>query len=97
MISKKQVLKIHAKLIEEFGGKAGIRDEELLEAAILRPFGGFGDEEFYPSPEEKAAAIIESIVKNHPFLDGNKRTGYTLMRLILMSANRDIEANEDEK
>lgn len=97
MISKDIVLRIHSKLIQEFGGTDGIREKELLESAINRPFGGFGDSEFYPSPEEKAAAIIESIINNHPFLDGNKRTGYALMRLILVMNGKDIEAGEDEK
>ena len=51
----------------------------------------------YESPEEKASAILESILINHPFIDGNKRTGYTLYRLILLSANLDIDAIEDDK
>jgi len=52
---------------------------------------------FYPWVEEKASAILESIVKNHPFVDGNKRTGYVLMRLILMHFDQDIQATQDEK
>jgi death-on-curing protein len=71
--------------------------KNLVESAINRPFGGFGDTAFYPSPEEKAAAILESIVKNHPFLDGNKRTGYALMVVILAQNGRGIAAMEDEK
>lgn len=62
-----------------------------------RPFSGFGETEFYPSPEEKAAAILESVVKNHPFIDGNKRTGYVLMRLLLLEYGQDLEATGDEK
>ncbi|MEQ8476808.1 type II toxin-antitoxin system death-on-curing family toxin [Fulvivirga sp.] len=51
----------------------------------------------YETPEEKASAILESILINHPFVDGNKRTGYTLFRLMLLSANIDIDATENEK
>lgn len=97
MIDKKEVLQIHQILIAQFGGLEGVREEGLLESALERPFSGFGETEFYPSVEEKAAAILESVVKNHPFIDGNKRTGYVLMRLILLEYGRDIEATQDEK
>ena len=72
MISKKEVLEIHSILIEKFGGSNGIRDHGLLESAIERPFQTFDGKELYPHYcTEKAAAILESIVKNHPCLDGN--------------------------
>ena len=66
-------------------------------SAINRPFTGTGDTEFYPTIHEKAAALIESIVKNHPFVDGNKRTGYVMMRLFLLNNGFDIQASQDEK
>jgi death-on-curing protein len=97
MIDLQEVIEIHEVLIQAFGGGQGIRDEGLLKSAIERPFSGFGETEFYPKPEEKAAAIFESIVKNHPFIDGNKRTGYVLMRLILMQFGKDLSATQDEK
>lgn len=97
MIDLQDVFEIHQVLIQEFGGLQGVRDEGLLKSAIERPFGGFGETEFYPTPEEKAGAILESIVKNHPFTDGNKRTGYVLMRLTLMQFGKDIIAIQDEK
>jgi len=92
-----QVLEIHRLAIEEFGGSDGLRDEGALLSALERPNSGFGDVEFYPSPAEKAAALLESIVKNHPFVDGNKRTGYTLMRFTLLKNGLDILATEDER
>ena len=52
---------------------------------------------FYETPEEKAGALLESIVKNHPFMDGNKRTGYVLMRLLLLQAGKDLRATQQEK
>lgn len=97
MIIYEEVLEIHQTLLAAFGGAAGVRDEGLLQSALDRPFAGFGDSEFYQTPAEKAAAIIESIVKNHPFVDGNKRTGYVLMRLLLMHFGEDLQATQDEK
>lgn len=97
MITLKKVLAIHQILIKEFGGSEGVRDQNGLESAISRPFQTFGGQALYPEAVDKAAAITESIVKNHPFVDGNKRTGYVLMRLFLMQEGLDIEATQDEK
>ena len=97
MIQVKEVIFIHNDLIEKFGGVKGIRDIKLLESALSRPFHTFDKKEVYPSPIEKAAALIESILINHPFIDGNKRVGYVLMRLILMEHNLDIESSQEEK
>ncbi|MDP2386190.1 MAG: type II toxin-antitoxin system death-on-curing family toxin [Bacteroidota bacterium] len=97
MISKEVVLLIHSKLIENYGGAQGVRDHWLLESAINRPFATFDGIDLYSGPIEKAAAILESILINHPFIDGNKRTGYTLARLILLSERYDIKASQDEK
>ena len=76
MISLEEVLFLHEKSIADFGGAIGIRDYGMLESAVNRPASSFAGEELYPSPFGKAAAILESIVKNHPFVDGNKRTGW---------------------
>ncbi|GAB3342097.1 type II toxin-antitoxin system death-on-curing family toxin [Larkinella ripae] len=97
MITVDEVLLIHRRLIEEFGGSDGVRDEGSMLSAIGRPYSGFGDTEFYQNPEEKAAAIIESIVTNHPFVDGNKRTGYVLMEIILRTNNVFINASLQER
>lgn len=97
MIELEEVILIHETLIEQFGGKKGVRDSNLLLSAINRPFGGIDKTLFYPTVYEQAGALIESIVKNHPFIDGNKRTGYVLMRLFLMQHSFDIAASQDEK
>ncbi|WP_420583030.1 type II toxin-antitoxin system death-on-curing family toxin [Reichenbachiella sp.] len=97
MISLEKALEIHSILIEQFGGGNGLRDSELLESALGKPYQSFDNQELYQTPIEKAAAIMESIVKNHPFVDGNKRTGYVLGRLLLMNSGMDIHASEDEK
>lgn len=97
MITLKEALIIHELAIDKFGGSYGVRDMNLLESAIQRPNATFDGKDLYPSAIDKASAIMESIVKNHPFSDGNKRTGYILMRLILLKSNMDIEAAEKEK
>jgi death-on-curing protein len=97
MISLREVEKIHEILIEEFGGAKGIRDRGILESAIHRPYQTFDGKDLYITTPEKAAAIFESIISNHPFVDGNKRTAYVLMRLILKENELDIVASENEK
>ena len=97
MIEISEVEKIHDILIERFGGAKGIRDKGILESAIGRPFQTFDGKDLYPDPVDKAAAIFESIVSNHPFVDGNKRTAYVLMRLILKRNQLDIDIDQDVK
>jgi len=97
MFLVQDVLSIHERLIKDFGGASGVRDMGLLESAISRPFQTFDGNELYKSIQEKASALLESILINHPFVDGNKRTGYTLFRLILLLENYDIDASEEEK
>lgn len=97
MISTEDVLKIHNLLIGQFGGRHGVRDKSSLDSAINRPFATFDQQELYPEPVDKAAAILESIVTNHPFIDGNKRTGYVLARLLLLKSGLDIKATQEDK
>ena len=97
MISIYDAIRIQSILIEKFGGSGGLRDRKLLESALMRPYQTFDNEDLYPTPERKAVAIIESILINHPFIDGNKRFGYVAMRLVLMEYGYDISADEDKK
>ena len=97
MISIKEVEEFHQIIIEAFGGANGIRDLAALESALARPFQTFDDNELHPTPIHKAAALIESILINHPFIDGNKRTGYVLLRIYLISNGLDIQASQEEK
>ena len=97
MISIKEIVAIHEILIDHFGGLQGIRDKDSLEAALSRPLQTFDNKELYPSILEKVAALLESLIKNHPFHDGNKRIGYTVSRLILLNNGMDIKASEIEK
>lgn len=64
-------------MIKRFGGTPGIRDITLLESAIARPQASFEQKDLYSEIFVKAAALMESLLKNHPFIDGNKRTAFT--------------------
>ncbi|MEK7858138.1 MAG: type II toxin-antitoxin system death-on-curing family toxin [Elusimicrobiota bacterium] len=92
-----QVLYLHKRVLEASGGSAGVRDQNLLESAVYRPQATFGGSDLYPDAISKAAALGHSIIKNHPFVDGNKRTGFEAMRLFLRLNGLDVKASEDEK
>lgn len=74
---------VHDMQIQRHGGMPGVRDMNALEACLAQPWAGFEDLEFYPTPEEKAARLAYEIITQHPFLDGNKRTGLALMLILL--------------
>jgi death-on-curing protein len=95
-LTVEQVLFLHARLIEETGGSHGIRDIGLLESAVARPQATFGGEELYPDVFSKAAALMHSLIRNHPFIDGNKRTGITAAALLLRANGFRLEASNAE-
>ena len=97
MISVGDAVAIHKILIQEFGGSHGLRDQNALEGALNRPYSSFDGKELYPTIIEKSAAILESIVIGHPFVDGNKRIGYVLMRLLLLSEGLEVNATQNQK
>lgn len=90
-ISLDEALRIHAILIEAFGGVPGVRDLGLIEAALIRPQTGY-----YSGLIEEAAALWESLTMNHGFIDGNKRVGFACVELFLQSNGIDIVAENDE-
>jgi death-on-curing protein len=92
-----EVVEIHQRIIQRFGGLAGLRDLGALEAAIAQPRMTFSGEELYPTIVEKAAALGFSIVQNHPFVDGNKRAGHAAMETFLLLNRFEIEAPVDEQ
>lgn len=91
-----EVLAAHETLIATFGGSTGVRDLNLLESAIALPQAGFGGVEFYPTLSQKAAAIGFSIVKNHAFADGNKRTGLACISMFLLLNDHRLRSTADE-
>jgi len=96
MILFEDILNLHKFSIQKYGGSHGLRDSGLLESAIARPFQSFGGEDLYPSIFEKAAALGESLIINHPFIDGNKRTGAVAMAALLEENGIIICANEEK-
>lgn len=82
-LSVKEVLKIHHQVIKTFGGSHGVRDLGLLESAVARPKAGYLEYEAYSTLQEKAAVLLHSIIKNHAFIDGNKRTALVSCRVFL--------------
>lgn len=91
-----QVLFIHYRLVNETGGEHGIRDIGLLESAVARPKATFDDQELYSDIFEKAAALMESLVNNHAFIDGNKRTGIACAVLFLRQNGITFNAKNPE-
>lgn len=69
-----QVLAIHDQMIKRFGGSNGLRDMGLFESAVMRPQASYDGNDLYENIFDKAAALLQSLLKNHPFVDGNKRT-----------------------
>lgn len=88
------VLEIHECVIRETGGGAGIRDRGLLESAVAQPQASFGGKDLCQTLEEKAAAYCFSIVMNHPFVDGNKRTGFVAADTFLRINNYFIKVDQ---
>lgn len=90
------ILDIHQILIEQFGGMSGIRDEGLLESALSQPQATFFGELLHPTIHEQAAAYLYHIAKNHPFLDGNKRTAYGAMEAFLRLNGYSLNLSNEE-
>lgn len=78
-----EIIEFHSKLVSRTGGSDGVRDRGLVESAVYNTSSGFGDEEFYPTLEEKSARLMYSLVNNHAFVDGNKRIGVFVMLVTL--------------
>ena len=95
-LSKEQILAMHKQLIEASGGIDGMRDEGLLESALAAPFAAFGDEQFFPTIEEKAARLAIGLVTNHAMLDGNKRLGAHAMLVFLALNGIRLEYAQEE-
>lgn len=95
-ITPEQVLFIHYRIIEETGGSHGIRDLALLQSALARPMATFDENDLYPDIFSKAAALMHSIIKSHPFMDGNKRTAITTASIFLLRNGYYLRASNKE-
>jgi death-on-curing protein len=90
-----QVLRTHLSLIDRYGGSIGVRDIGLLYSAIAMPQASFGGGFLHQDISEMAAAYLFHIVQNHPFIDGNKRTGAAAAIIFLAMNDTEIEADEE--
>ena len=91
-----EVLFFHTVSIQLYGGAAGVRDEESLLAAIERPWQASFGREHFASPFEKAAALMEAIIRRHPFVDGNKRTAAASASYLLSTFDYEVEAEQQD-
>ena len=96
-LSLGDVLELYRRIVEETGGATGIRDLNGLQSALAQPRMTFGGKDLYPSVAAKAAALGFSLIRNHPFIDGNKRVGHAAMELFLVINGHEIEASVDEQ
>ena len=94
-LTSAEVLLIHARLIQRTGGVSGVRDVGLMESAVARPQATSGQNDLYPDVWSKAAALMHSLIKNHPFLDGNKRTALTATAMFLELNDYTLAASND--
>ena len=90
------IIFLHDEIISRYGGLGGIKNINLLEASLSSGFAGFGDFELYKTTLEKIAKITFSIIKNHPFNDGNKRTGIATMEFLLNLNNKELIISDDD-
>jgi death-on-curing protein len=96
-LSLAEVLELHRQIIEQSGGARGLLDLRALESALAQPRMTFDGAELYPSIVEKASALGFSVIKNHPFVDGNKRTGHAAMETFLVLNGYEIRASVDDQ
>jgi len=97
MFDIQTVIALHDEVVKKYGGSLGVREPGSLDAALNRPFQTFGGEDLYNDVFHKAAALIESIILNHPFVDGNKRTGFLLCASFLLDNNIRLTATENAR
>jgi len=96
MISIDDILLLHERSIKDYGGSKGVRDLGLLESSIARPFQTFAGNDLYNDALKKAAALVESLIINHPFVDGNKRIGALAMIAFLKESNYYLTASSEK-
>ena len=91
-----EILRLHQKLLDATGGLSGTRDLGLLESAVYSANQVFGEEEAYPTVEQRAARLAYAITQNHPFADGNKRIGMLVMLMTLQLNHVQIQYTQAE-
>ncbi len=92
-----EVLELHGQIISQSGGTPGILNLNALESALAQPRMTFGGTDLYPAIPDKASALGFSLIENHPFVDGNKRTGHAAMEVFLVLNGFEIRAPVEEQ
>jgi len=95
-INLEELLIFHKKIINETGGSVEVRDKGLLDSALNKPFATFGGQDLYEGLYKKIAAVTFSLIKNHGFVDGNKRIGVATMLLLLRLNNILLHYDQSE-
>ena len=96
-LSINEILEIHNQIISSSGGTRGIRDLNALESAVSQPRLTFDKKDLYPDIVTKASSLCFALVMNHPFIDGNKRTGHAAMEIFLILNEYEIDADVAEQ
>lgn len=92
-----EVIELHRLVLIQSGGAAGIRDLGALDSAVVQPQMTFDGQDLYVTVADKAASLAFSLVRNHPFLDGNKRVGHAAMEAFLVLNGHEVFASTDEQ
>ena len=95
-LSLAEVLDLYGRVLVAGGGSSAIRDLGSLESALAQPRASFADEDLYPTLAEKASALGFSLIRNHPFVDGNKRIGHAAVEVFLVLNGYELSATVDE-
>ena len=95
-LTKEQILSMHKELVDSFGGSDGIRDEGLLDSALAAPFQTFGGQPLLSTIQQRAVRLGFGLIKNHPFVDGNKRIGAHVMLVLLEMNGISLEYTQKE-
>lgn len=96
-LTVREVLRLHSLVLEQSGGSTGIRDRGAIESAVAQPMATFGGEDLYDTIPKKAAALAFSLVRNHAFVDGNKRIGHAAMEVFVTLNGFTLSAGVDEQ
>jgi death-on-curing protein len=96
-LSLEEVLELHRLVLRQSGGLEGVRDLGGLDSAVAQPQMTFDGQDLYPCLPTKAAALGFSLIRNHPFVDGNKRIGHLAMEMFLVLNGHELDAGVDEQ
>lgn len=96
-LTLEEIFEIHAATIQSSGGSPGVRDRGALESALIQPLQTFGGADLYPTLIDWAASLGFFLIRNHPFIDGNKRVGHAALDITLQLNGFEILADEDEQ